>query len=204
MHWHSLQVVDLAGRDIHIICLATPSENVRPLTFRTGGPAESFWNLLTKNNLDHGDFVAAVKGAFIIREGNKAAAEAAERTHSQQLSRPCRQPADHRRWPERPAIGDTIKINLSPILLLHHNDSAYQHNPHSSAQPAFQHNPHSSTTRIPAQPAFLPHSSTTRIRGFGGGVDVRGGGSDVVVLIFFLKKTLYYAVAKFKLSFNIA
>ena len=42
MHWDSLKVVDLAGRDIHIICLATPSENIKPLTFSTGRPAESF------------------------------------------------------------------------------------------------------------------------------------------------------------------
>ena len=38
----TLQVVDLAARDIHIICLATTSEKVKPLLFRTGRPAENF------------------------------------------------------------------------------------------------------------------------------------------------------------------
>ena len=47
MHWHSLQVVDLASRDIHIICLVTPSENVKPLTFCRGGPAESITQVIT-------------------------------------------------------------------------------------------------------------------------------------------------------------
>ena len=44
----SLQVVDLAVQDIHIICLAAPSEKVKPLLYRTSGPAENFWHLLTK------------------------------------------------------------------------------------------------------------------------------------------------------------
>ena len=35
----SLQVLDLANRNIHIICLASPSEAVKPLFFRSGGPA---------------------------------------------------------------------------------------------------------------------------------------------------------------------
>ena len=72
---HSLQMVDLASRNTHMICFATPSENVKLLVLRTGGPAGSFWHLLTKKK-----FVTAMKGAFVIREGNKTAAEAASPT----------------------------------------------------------------------------------------------------------------------------
>ena len=82
----SLQVLDLASRDIHIICLASPSEKVKPLFFRTGEPAENFWHLLTKDNLNHEDFVTATKGALLNREGKKAAAEAAERASSRPRS----------------------------------------------------------------------------------------------------------------------
>ena len=75
--------VGLGRPDIHIICLATPSEKVKPFFFRTGGPAENFWHLLTKDNLNHEDFIAATKSALLNREGTKAAAEAAERASSQ-------------------------------------------------------------------------------------------------------------------------
>ena len=78
--------VGLGRPDIHIICLATPSEKVKPFFFRTGGPAENFWHLLTKDNLNHEDFVAATKSALLNREGKKAAAEAAERASSQPRS----------------------------------------------------------------------------------------------------------------------
>ena len=79
----SLQVLDLANRNIHIICLASPSEAVKPLFFRSGGPADNFWHLLTKDNFNHDDFVTATKGALLNREGKKAAAEAAERARGQ-------------------------------------------------------------------------------------------------------------------------
>ena len=70
-------MVDLAAQDIHIICLAAPSKKVKPLLYRTSGPAENFWHLLTKDNLDQEDFISAMRGALISREGKKAAAEAA-------------------------------------------------------------------------------------------------------------------------------
>jgi hypothetical protein len=52
----------LAGKDRHIIFLATPSEKLKPFLYRTGGPAENFWHLLTKDNLNHVDFVSATRG----------------------------------------------------------------------------------------------------------------------------------------------
>jgi hypothetical protein len=58
--------------------LATPSEKLKPFLYHTGGPAENFWHLLTKNNLNHDDFVHATRGGLINLDGSKADAEASE------------------------------------------------------------------------------------------------------------------------------
>ena len=77
---NSLHVLDLAGQDIHILCLAASSEKIKPLLYCTPGPAENFWHLLTKDNLNHEDFISATRGALINQEGKKAAASAAAST----------------------------------------------------------------------------------------------------------------------------
>jgi hypothetical protein len=58
--------------------LATPSEKLKPFLYRTGGPAESFWHLMTKDNLNHNDLVSTTRGALINQDGRKADTEASE------------------------------------------------------------------------------------------------------------------------------
>ena len=85
---NSLQALDLARQDIHILCLAASDEKIKPLFFRTSGPAEDFWHLLTKDNLNHEDFISAVRGALISREGKKAAVNAAASATQPQPNNP--------------------------------------------------------------------------------------------------------------------
>jgi hypothetical protein len=59
--------------------LATPSEKLKPFLYNIGGPAENFWHLLTKDNLNHDDFVSGKRGGLINRDGRKAGAEASEK-----------------------------------------------------------------------------------------------------------------------------
>jgi len=52
---------------------------LKPFLYRTGGPAENFWHLFTKDNLNHDDFVSATRGRLIDRDRRKAGTEASEK-----------------------------------------------------------------------------------------------------------------------------
>jgi hypothetical protein len=59
--------------------MATPSEKLKPFLNRTGGPADNFWHLLIKDNLNHNDFVSTTRAGLIKPDGRPAGAEAFEK-----------------------------------------------------------------------------------------------------------------------------
>ena len=59
--------------------MATPSEKLKPFLYRTGGLAKNFSHLLTKDNLNHDDFVSGTRGGLINRDGSKAGAKDSEK-----------------------------------------------------------------------------------------------------------------------------
>lgn len=71
-------IVDLAGRDIHIICLAAPSDSLKPFLYHTGESAKNFWHHLMKDNPSHDDCVRATEVGNINRDGREAGEDASE------------------------------------------------------------------------------------------------------------------------------
>jgi hypothetical protein len=70
------------GTDRKIICLATPSEKLKPFLYHTGGRAENFWHLFTQDNLNHNDFVSAKRGGLINRDRRKAGDQASHKENN--------------------------------------------------------------------------------------------------------------------------
>jgi len=81
--------------------LATPSVKLKPFLYHTGGRAENGSHLLTKDNLNHDEYVSDTRAGLINWDCRKAGIEASEKTKNRLNTNLAREEEDGSRVHDR-------------------------------------------------------------------------------------------------------